>query len=98
MPNACGHDADRLPLLRQASYDLGSTVGRRPGILVTVHPGLLWRQVWGLATTSLPEGCRALAAAGALRVVEDTPPRAGRPRLTECSIIGHITGPAILVM
>ena len=53
-----GHDSDGLPLLRQTSYDLGSTVGRRPGILVTVHPGLLWRQVWGLATTSLPDRVR----------------------------------------
>jgi len=56
-PEGLGHDANWLPLLRQASDNLGSTVGRRPGILVTVHPGLLC-QVWRLATTSLPDPVR----------------------------------------
>ena len=56
-PERLGHDADWLLRLRQASNNLGSTVGCRPGILVTVHPGLLC-QVWGLATTSLPDRVR----------------------------------------
>jgi hypothetical protein len=57
-PHRGGHGRRGLLLCQHAAHDLASTPGRRPGILMNVHPGLLLCGDGRLATTTVAETAR----------------------------------------